>query len=99
MKQYTLVKFFVSKDGTYKNKKVKNYVCTRRQAESLVRQAAKLYPVCEGWANLISSPRKPKSERCSVRGIKCEYNVFWVKRYNQDRGTISIWIEESELSV
>lgn len=77
---YKLFKKFTSATDDYQNVKVKTYACTRKQAESLVRKAAKLYPYSEGWENLITSPRKAKGERCSVRGIKTEYNTFMIKR-------------------
>lgn len=96
---YKLFKKFVSATDDYQNIKVKTYVCTRRQAEALVRKAARLYPISEGWANLIATPRKSRSERCNVGQGKFEYNTLWIKRYNPQRGTMSIWVEEVQLDI
>ena len=95
MRTYVLKKLFVYPDG-HKVLKEKTYAVTLKQIESLVRKASRNYPVKEGWANLISQPRKSKKEKCALKGAKTELNSLWVKRRNLKVGTISIWVEIGE---
>lgn len=95
MRTYILKKQFTYPDG-HKVLKEKTYAVTLKQIESLVRKASRNYPIREGWANLISQPRKSKKEKCALRDVKTELNSMWVKRRNPQVGTISIWVEFGE---